>query len=233
MFAVSDMHEREVLHNNLERETIVYHAQLHPTFAHFGYAKPLTLAPNNQEYVGVGKAGAPAFAAPETNIIRGDDIDEQGYVTTKSDVYAAAAVAFYGLFAPNLEFSQETRVDWLELETCNPNLILRTSSFSIYTDNVSSRTLTCDPRLATQSSKRIAVQSLSPWHTIIRTIAEVGTTSARWTTGGSMIGLPNANVTRPPSRLGTQCGKTPGSLIARMRYFSPFPTRPAYKGNRR
>jgi serine/threonine protein kinase len=114
MLAVSDMHQRDVLHNNLERGTIVYHEKLHPTCADFGYAKPLIHELNGQECVGLGETGAPAFAAPETNSIHGPDIEESGYVTTKSDVYAAAAVAFRGLFASSLELDQDQRVDWEE-----------------------------------------------------------------------------------------------------------------------
>ncbi|KAJ9111568.1 hypothetical protein QFC20_002543 [Naganishia adeliensis] len=66
MTAISEMHGRSVLHDNLDQTNVFFDDKLHPTCTDFGYAKPVLKEANEQEHVRVGYRQAFGYAAPET-----------------------------------------------------------------------------------------------------------------------------------------------------------------------
>jgi serine/threonine protein kinase len=112
MTAISEMHKRSVLHNDLDQASVFFDDKLHPTCTDFGFAKPILEHANGQEHVRVGCRQRLGYDAPETTVLLCNHSSKLGWVSTKGDVYAAAAIAFHGLFAPNLQVVTTSRIDW-------------------------------------------------------------------------------------------------------------------------
>lgn len=114
MTCLAEMHDCGVLHNNLNSANLLFDEDLHPTCMDFEYAKMVRGHPNGQEFIRNGKTGAPCYAAPELARFWHTGNRYRGCVSTKGDVYAAAAVLFHGLFASNHPISETKPVNWEE-----------------------------------------------------------------------------------------------------------------------
>lgn len=99
MQAISNIHSRFILHNDISDGNLLFDEYLNPVCIDFGLARRFEIhGEHHLELLCLAQTGTPYYASYEALRFRMPSGILQGYTSTKGDVYAATAVLFDDIF---------------------------------------------------------------------------------------------------------------------------------------